>query len=516
VRIRGKLLAIVMAGTVSALLMAGSVLLAAEWLRGRRELLRDLEALAAIAAEQTSAAVAFEDPESAVEVLRSLRSKRHVVAACVYLPGGRVFASFLRGGAPRRCPAAPRGSGSRVEGGSVVLWRPVMVGDRAAGTVLLRSNLDWVWQRLRLQGAILIGALGLAGAFALLLSLRLQRVIARPIEELAAAAAVVRERGDYGVRATPRSGDEVGELVEGFNRMLEQIQQRDAALLISKGALELRVEERTRALAEELRERRRAEGELATKNRDLEASNRELDDFAYIASHDLKEPLRGIHNYAGFLLEDYQDRLDEAGRAKLETLMRLTGRMETLIDTLLHYSRVGRVDLAWSDVDLGAVVAELIDSLQPVLAEAGADVRVVTPLPVVRCDRARIDEVFRNLIVNGVKYNERAIPTVEIGALPPGTPVGSQPGAETPPAEAGPVFYVRDNGIGIPAKHQQVVFDIFKRLHGRDAYGGGTGAGLTIVKKVVERHGGQVWLESAPGEGSTFYFTLRGSGRDSA
>jgi light-regulated signal transduction histidine kinase (bacteriophytochrome) len=305
---------------------------------------------------------------------------------------------------------------------------------------------------------------------------------------------------------TPKSEDEIAQLGDNFNRMLAQIQQRDDALLAAKGALELRVDERTRALAEELRERRRAETELEKKNRDLEASNRELDDFAYVASHDLKEPLRGIHNYAGFLLEDYQDKLDDSGREKLQTLMRLTGRMESLIDTLLHYSRVGRVDLAVTDVDLGRVVADLLDSLRPVLAAANAEVRVVTPLPVVRADRARVDEVFRDLIVNGVKYNVSLNPTVEIGSLPPGSPAG----AEIPPPSAGPVFFVRDNGIGIPERHQGVIFDIFKRLHARDAYGGGTGAGLTIVKKVVERHGGRIWLQSAPGEGTTFYFTLPG------
>lgn len=509
-RIRGKLLAVVMAATASALLMAGSVLLAAEWVRLRQELRRDLEALASIAVEQTSASLAFQDPESASEVLRSLRSKPHVLAACLYQADGAVFASFQRRGSLGRCPPARYGEGSRFGEGLAELWRPVVVGGRQAGTVLLRSDLGWVWRRLRLQGLILTAALAFAALGAFLLSLRLQRVIAGPVEELADVTAMVRVLGDYSVRATPSSDDEVGVLVDGFNRMLAQIQQRDAALLAAKGVLEERVEERTRALAEELRERRRTEAELELKNRDLEASNRELDDFAYIASHDLKEPLRGIHNYAGFLIEDYQDSLDADGRAKLATLMRLSRRMETLIDTLLHYSRVGRVDLAWSDVDLDALVRELIESLQPSLAPAGAEVHIANPLPTVRCDRARIDEVFRNLIVNAVKYNEAATPRVEIGALPPGSAAGS----ETPPLEAGPVFYVRDNGIGIPARHQDVVFDIFKRLHGRDAFGGGSGAGLTIVKKVVERHGGRIWLESTPGEGSTFYFTLRGSGRD--
>jgi len=511
-RIRGKLLAIVMAATASALLLAGAVLLGAEWLRGRRELVRDLEALATIVADQTSASLAFEDPGSAAEVLRSLRAKQHVAAGCVYRLDGRRFASYSGRGEVGRCPErAPRQggqpslTGQRIAGGVAEQWVPVIAGDHPVGIVFLRSDLRYLARGLRLQALALAGALLLAALAALLLSLRLQRIIAAPLEELADAATLASE-GDYTVRVTPKSEDEIAQLGDNFNRMLAQIQQRDDALLAAKGALELRVEERTRALAEELRERRRAEAELEKKNRDLEASNRELDDFAYVASHDLKEPLRGIHNYAGFLLEDYQDRLDEPGREKLQTLMRLTGRMESLIDTLLHFSRVGRVDLAVSDVDLGQVVAELLDSLRPGLAEAKAEVRVATPLPVVRADRARVDEVFRDLIVNGVKYNVSANPSVEIGALPP----GSRAGSETPPPEAGPVFFVRDNGIGIPERHQGVIFDIFKRLHGRDAYGGGTGAGLTIVKKVVERHGGRIWLQSAPGEGTTFFFTLPG------
>ena len=514
-RIRGKLIAIVMAATVTALLLAGAVLLAAEWLRGRDELQQDLAALGSIVADQTAAAVAFEDPESAEEVLRSLHSKEHIVAACIYLPDGLLFASYQRATSGNGCPrapfVAPGAAGRHIGDGVADLWVPVRVAGRPSATVFLRSDLDWVLKGLRLQAAALAAAFLLAALGALLLSRRLQRIVASPVEELAWAAATVRDYGDYSVRVPRRrQRDELGELVSGFNRMLEQIQHRDAELQAAKEALEGRVEERTRALAGELRERSRAEAELERKNLDLEASNRELDDFAYVASHDLKEPLRGIHNYAGFLLEDYSEQLDDAGRDKLQTLMRLTGRMESLIDTLLHYSRVGRVDLAVKNVNLSEVVADLLDSLRPALAEAGADVRVVTELPTVRADRARVDEVFRDLVVNGVKYNESATPTVEIGALPPGTAAGG----DSPPAEAGPIFFVRDNGIGIPARHQRVIFDIFKRLHGRDAYGGGTGAGLTIVKKVVERHGGRIWLESAPGEGTTFYFTLRGSGRD--
>jgi PAS domain S-box-containing protein len=244
--------------------------------------------------------------------------------------------------------------------------------------------------------------------------------------------------------------------------------------------------------------------QLRQHNAELLRSNQELDEFAYIASHDLKEPLRGIHNYATFLMEDYADKLDEPGKSKLETLKFLTQRMEGLIDSLLEYSRVGRVDLAVGDTNLNEVVREILDSLRITLEEQHVTVRVLGPLPTMRCDRVRVAEVYRNLVSNAIKYNDKADKVIEIG-------VTTDPDA--PEGKEGPRrLFVRDNGIGIPVRHQQVVFRIFKRLHGRDKFGGGTGVGLTIVKKIIERHHGRTWIESEPGVGTTFYFTLEETG----
>ena len=249
----------------------------------------------------------------------------------------------------------------------------------------------------------------------------------------------------------------------------------------------------------DITERRTAEEAVRRTLCELERSNRELDDFAYIASHDLKEPLRGIYNYSTFLLEDYGSRLDEEGKRYLDTLLRLTQRLESLVDTLLHYSRLGRTRLDREDCDLAEVLAEVLDSLAPMIQETHAAVHVEGPLPRVACNRVMVGELLHNLIVNGLKYNDSAEKKIGIGCVPGAV--------ET-------VYYVRDNGIGIPEKHQESIFRIFKRLHGRDKYGGGTGAGLTIVKKIVERHGGKIWVESQPGAGSTFYFTLEGAGSD--
>jgi PAS domain S-box-containing protein len=268
-------------------------------------------------------------------------------------------------------------------------------------------------------------------------------------------------------------------------------------------------------IVRDITERKRAEtqlqsaaGELRARNEELLRSNQELDAFAYIASHDLKEPLRGIHNYATFLIEDYADKLDDDGREKLNTLKRLTQRLDTLLDSLLDLSRLGRVDFAPAAVDLNEVVHEIADSLRITLEERKMSVRIPQPLSVVRGDRVLLGEAFRNLITNAMKYNRSERPWVEIGSCPDPRPTIH---GEPTPANATAV-YVRDNGIGIPQKHHDMVFRIFKRLHERDAYGGGTGVGLTITKKVVERHGGDIWIgpETAAGEGTTIFFTLPG------
>jgi two-component system, chemotaxis family, sensor kinase Cph1 len=230
--------------------------------------------------------------------------------------------------------------------------------------------------------------------------------------------------------------------------------------------------------------------------RTLERSYIELDSFAYVASHDLKEPLRGIHNYSRFLLEDCADQLRPEDVEKLRAMARLTQRMEDLLDSLLHYSRVSRNELLPQKHDLNEIVANVLEFLSARISESGATIRIPRPLPSVSLDAASVGEVFSNLISNALKYNDKTEKWVEIGF--------------DDSAESSPVFYVRDNGIGIEADHFESIFKIFRRLHGPGEFGGGTGAGLTIARKIVERHGGKMWIESSPGNGSTFYFNLAG------
>ncbi len=236
--------------------------------------------------------------------------------------------------------------------------------------------------------------------------------------------------------------------------------------------------------------------ELMELNIELQRSNEELESFAYIASHDLKEPLRGIYNYSYLLLEDYEQILNEDGSRKLNMLMTLTKRMEKLMDALLYYSRLGRQELHLETIDIEQMIEEEIKPILTVSQQEVPDIRIAEKMPSCKGDKTLIGEVFMNLITNGLKYNNQPQKIIEIGYLK-----NSQKSSPI-------VFYIQDNGIGIEEEHQTIIFNIFKRLHGQKAFGGGTGAGLTIVKKIIERHGGKIWVESTYGQGSTFYFTL--------
>lgn len=252
----------------------------------------------------------------------------------------------------------------------------------------------------------------------------------------------------------------------------------------------------------DITERKEAQKNVLNYMRALELSNKQLDDFAYIASHDLKEPLRGIHNHARFLLEDNQAKLDTESVHKLERLVYLSQRMERLVNDLLYFSRLGRQELAVHATDLNDVIHDIENTLDVMLADRHGHIAIAGKLPTITCDKTRVTELFRNLITNALKYNDKPEKHIEIGFLPAYT---------TPKQERWQrVFYVRDDGRGIKPEFHEEIFRIFKRLQS-DKDTEGTGVGLTFVKKIVERHGGKIVLESEPGKGTTFYFTLEAS-----
>ncbi len=248
----------------------------------------------------------------------------------------------------------------------------------------------------------------------------------------------------------------------------------------------------TISIVRDVTDQRRAANTLSLQKSLLEEKVREMDDFTHVVSHDLKEPLRGIEAFAGFLLEDYRARLDEQGVQYLMFLKQAAVRMRDLIHDLLSLTALSRRDGVAQSVDLNAVLARVRQDLEYSLGEKQVELHVTGDLPTVTGDPTRLTEVFKNLLSNAIKFNTSPHPIITIASQ-------EEPGAH--------VLSVADNGIGIDPRYRERIFDLFERLNPQEQFEG-TGAGLAICKKVIEGHGGRIWVESELGKGSTFYFTL--------
>jgi light-regulated signal transduction histidine kinase (bacteriophytochrome) len=241
-------------------------------------------------------------------------------------------------------------------------------------------------------------------------------------------------------------------------------------------------------------ERERLVEALAGRAAELARSNRELEQFSYIASHDLQEPLRMVGSYTQLLEQRYGAQLDDDAREFLRYAQEGATRMRELIDALLAYSRIDTRGLAFTRVSMSQVLTMTLSNLRETIAQAKAEVTVTGPMPELEGDPIQLGQVLQNLIGNAIKFH---------GEKPPHIWVKSErKGGDW-------LFSVRDDGIGILPEYHERIFVIFQRLHSREEYAG-TGIGLSVVKKVIERHGGKIWVESkgVPGEGTTFFFTL--------
>jgi light-regulated signal transduction histidine kinase (bacteriophytochrome) len=236
---------------------------------------------------------------------------------------------------------------------------------------------------------------------------------------------------------------------------------------------------------------KQAQAALAQRTQALARANADLEQFAYVASHDLQEPLRMVGSYMQLLEKRYRDQLDRDAREFIDFAVDGARRMQALINDLLLFSRIGSRGKPFVPTDGEAVLATALANLRVAIDESGAEIAHAR-LPTVIGDAAQLVLLFQNLIDNAIKFRGERPARIEIA-------VEAQDGAWR--------FAVRDSGIGIAPAHVERIFVLFQRLHGRSAYPG-TGIGLAVCKKVVERHGGRLWVESAPGSGSTFYFTL--------
>jgi PAS domain S-box-containing protein len=264
----------------------------------------------------------------------------------------------------------------------------------------------------------------------------------------------------------------------------------------------------TRCVAQDLTAKHRLEAELremnqslARANAELSEKNRELDEFVYVVSHDLQEPLRTLIAFSDFLLADHSQRLDQGGQEYLRHLLDASRRMRSMIHGLLNLSRAGKVTEDFGPVDLGDLVEVVQADLRELIRSRHAEVRHVGTAATLWGDRRRLQQLIANLVSNGIKYNRSGVPCVQIGAVEVESDCG--------PSPPGPhmMIEVHDNGIGIDPRHHERIFHLFRRLHSTEEFEG-TGVGLAICSKIVQAHGGQIKLESTPGQGTSFYVSL--------
>jgi signal transduction histidine kinase len=477
--IRQKLRLVFILTTAMALLLAGVGILAADSALFYRYLERDLSTFVQVIGDNSTGALAFGDQRQGREALAALRARPHVETACLYQEDGALLALYRREDFQGACPA-PQGEGVRRAGASLVASHRVYRNDQRVGFLVLLYDLGEIPERFEIYGGAVLFALVLASVIALIFSAKLRALIAEPILALAGAANTVSESKDYGIRAKKLSDDEIGALADAINQMLDSIQARDAELrkgLDTQGDMMLRLAQ--------------LNTDLERSNAELKRSNQDLERFAFVASHDLQEPLRMITTYSQLLVAEQPASGNGSARQHVEYIVNGTRRMRELLGDLLAYTEIaGASEHPAEAVDLNEVLKKVQETLSARIAETGAAI-AVSGLPVLSAHESRLTSLFSNLVGNAIKY---------AGDRPPRVRISAEQGA----AEF--VFAVADNGIGIAPQYHAKIFEAFRRLHGKTIPG--TGIGLAICQRIVERYGGRIWVESEAGAGATFRFTL--------
>ena len=468
------ILNVLVSGT--ALLLACFAFFAYDQVTFRQNLVHTLSAQAQIIGSNSVSALLFNDPQAANTTLSALKNSPTISSAGILTSDQRVFAQYTRSGAPELVTLAPLPQdqmevfrfGSRY----LSLIRRITSESKTIGFVYIRADLTEIDRRLHRYALIASGVLLISLLFALLLSSRFRQSVAAPLIRLSDTAQMVSRTRDYSVRVTSeKDDDELAQLVKSFNEMLEEIQRRDTELQAAHDELEKRVSERTRELV---------------------LANRELEAFSYSVSHDLRNPLETLNGYTYLLKRQYGEQLGTNGRHVVEQLDAATRRMAELIDDLLALSRVSTGTMHTVRVNLSAIARSVADDL--CRTDPARPIHfVISETPEANGDERLLQIAIENLLRNSWKYtshHEHA--RIEFGSKIQNRRV---------------IYFVSDDGAGFDPTLSSHLFQPFQRLHSPAEFPG-TGVGLAIVQRIVNRHAGEIWAEGAPEKGATFYFTL--------
>lgn len=442
----------------------------------RNSIVTNLSSQARVTGSNAVGALTFDDPQNAERTLVSFKAAPHIVAARLYTADGRPFASYERDrttAIPETAPL-PRGAeeSTSFKDETVVLTRQITFDGKTVGYIFIESDLQTLVARIRSYFEIAAGVLVLSLLLALFVSRLARRDVATPIMSMARTAQIISGANDYSVRVPVGAAEgELALLTDTFNEMLNQIELRDQTLKAAHDELEKRVQERTAQ---------------------LELANKELESFSYSVSHDLRAPLRSIDGFSLALEEDYVDKLDDVAKTHIRRVRGATQRMGVLIDDLLNLSRLSRLEMEREPVDLSQMARAIVSDLARADEQRNVEWVIQDDLGA-HGDSRLLRVVLDNLLGNAWKYTSRhPSARIEFGMQQNGS---------------GAVFFVKDDGAGFDPAYSSKLFGAFQRLHGNSEFAG-TGVGLATVQRIIRRHGGNVWAESAVEKGATFYFTV--------